>query len=809
MAQEQVIILIRVADDSATDALAKAAQAAEELANQTQKAGDNADDAGKKTDRWASVLTGLASGVELARQGLDLLVAGAQAVGGALAGTVDAYREQEAVNRSLAESLSRAGVESEDLATKMTELGALAADFANKTSFGDEAIFAGLSKYIQLTGDAAVSTDDLSIILGIAARQQIDAAAAAELYGKVIKGDIGPLIDLVGITKDQEAALDSLPNSTAKAAAAQKLLAESYKGAAEEGNANFQALKNLSDATGDLTQKVGEVIVESGLFQVVLQPLTKLLRLAEGTIEDNKAALQGYILDGVDVAVDAVQDLSRIIARNADTVAGLVTVVRLGFNAWRAFINVIEIVQKVVAAFVTGALAGVVEGLALLIDGAAAAARVADSDLAPALDAAAASARKVSEGFAGVSLAALEGAATDVDDIAAAFEGMGDAIDDTLPLSNRIAEGAGLIGEQAAKSRLQVQELRRELGKTADEASKPRPPAPPPDVPQDKAKAEEARRKQFEEQIAAIRLAALEEQDRAARAQLELNAALLEIERDKLEGNARLLATAQATVEYQKEIRDLAKEAADLAAKQAEDEKRRREEAQRAIEAQIDAEAALNDTITSRLDAFAASEGGVNKVAAAAARLNEALGKSAAISQRLNAGLITGAQAAQQAIGVAGQATVTFADQLGASAATQAGLLALFEAAAALASFAVGDIAGGAQHAAAAALYGVVAGTSAASSGGSAAAPATASSGASVGSGAASEDSARRGAQILADELSARGQDGGAQTIIFDYRGSIQADSPSGQREIYRLAQAGGAMQGVDLRRLTDRRGGT
>lgn len=808
MAQEQVIILIRVADDSATDALTKAAKAAEELANETQKAGDNADDASKKTDRWASVLTGLASGVELARQGLDLLVAGAQAVGSALAGTVEAYREQEAVNRSLAESLSRAGVESEDLAAKMTDLGALAADFANKTSFGDEAIFAGLSKYIQLTGDAAVSTDDLSIILGIATRQQIDAAAAAELYGKVIKGDIGPLIDLVGITKDQEAALDSLPNSTAKAAAAQKLLAESYKGAAEEGNANFQALKNLSDATGDLTQKVGEVIVESGLFQVVLQPLTKLLRLAEGTIEDNKAALQGYILDGVDVAVDAVQDLSRIIARNADTVAGLVTVVRLGFNAWRAFINVIEIVQKVVAAFVTGALAGVVEGLALLIDGAAAAARVADSDLAPALDAAAASARKVSEGFADVSLVALEGAATDVDDIAAAFEGMGAAIDDTLPLSARIAEGAGLIGEQAAKSRLQVQELRRELGKAADDATKPRPPAPPPDVPQDKAKAEEARRKAFEEQIAAIRIAALEEQDRAARAQLELNAALLEIERDKLEGNARLLATAQATVEYQKEIRDLAKEAADLAAKEAEDEKRRREEAQRAIEAQIDAEAALNDTITARLDAFAASEGGVNKVAAAAARLNEALGKSAAISQRLNAGLITGAQAAQQAIGVAGQATVTFADQLGASAATQAGLLALFEAAAALASFAVGDIAGGAQHAAAAALYGVVAGTSAASSGGSAAAPATASSGASVGSGAASEDSARRGAQILADELSARGQDGGAQTIIFDYRGSIQADSPSGQREIYRLALAGGAMQGVDFRRLTDRRGG-
>lgn len=811
MAQEQVIILIRVADDAATDALTKAAQAAEELADETQKAGDEAEDAGKKTDRWATVLTGLASGVELAKQGLGLLASGVQAVGGVLAGTVDAYRTQEAATRSLTESLVRAGVESDALAGKVSDLTALAADFADRTSFNDEAIFEGLSKYIQLTGQAAVTTDDLSIILGIAARQQIEVKDAAEQYGRVIKGDIGAVIDLVGITKDQEAALDSLPTSAAKAAAAQKLLAESYKGAAEEGNANFQALKNLSDASTDLTQKVGEVIVESGIFQVVLQPLTKILRGAEGAIDDNKGALQGYILDGVDLAIDAVQDLSGVIARNADTVAGLVTVVRLAFNAWRAFLNVIEIVQKVVAAFVTGALAGLVEGLALLIDGAAAAARAIDSDLAPSLEAASAGAREVSETFAGLSIASLEGAAGDIDDISDSLTNMGAALDDTLPLSKRIAEGAGVIGVEAAKSRLQVQELRKELGKGGAEHRRDKPPAPPPEVPQDAAKAEEARRKRFEEQIAGIRLAALEAQDRAARAQLELNASLLEIERDRLEGNARLLATAQATVDYQTKIRDLAKESAELAAKEAEEEKKRREEALAAIEAQIDAEAALNDEITARLDAFAAGEGGVNKVAAAAARLNEALGKSAAISQRLNAGLITGAQAAQQAIGVAGQATVTFADQLGASAATQAGLLALFETAAALASFAVGDIAGGAQHAAAAALYGVVAGTSAASSGGgsaSAAAPAAAGVGGGATGGGAGEDSARRGAQILAEELAARGQDNAPLTVVFDYRGSIQADSASGQRELYRRVQAGGAMEGADFRRLTDRRGG-
>lgn len=808
MSQEQVVIIIRVADDAATDALAKAAEEAEKLANATKKAGEEGDEAGKKTDRWATVLTGLSSAVDLAKTGLDIFVAGISAAGGAIGGAIDAYREAEQSNRLLSEALARTGLQGEALATAFNDLSAAADNFAARTGFSDEQIGAGLTKFIQLTGQAKVTTDDLSTILGLATRQQIEAADAADLYAKALKGDIGPLIDLIGITKDQETAIDSLKTSEEKAAVAKKLLQDAYKGAAEGANANFLAMTQLQNAATDLQQGIGEVIVESGAFQVVLQPLTKLLTLATGAVTANKVTLQGWILDGLDAAIETVQDLSGVVARNADFIAGLVTAVRLAAGAFRIFVNVVEAVNKIVVGFVAGALTGVVEGLSQLIRLASIAAEELDEDLAMGLRGAAEAAGEVSEKLAGLSLASLESAGADIGDIGQAFTDMGAAIDDTLPMSNKIAGVFGSIGEQAAASRLQVKGLREELGKAAAEQKLP--PKPPPAPPADAAKVDEARRKAFEERIAAIRLEALTTEDKRAAAQLALNARLVEIDRDRLTGSQRLLATAEASLEYQKAIADLAKQAAEEALKVAEAEKKAAEDAMKALGERIDQEQALNEAITSRLDAFAAGEQGVNRVAAASARLNDVIGKSIGISQRLNAGLITGAQATQQAIGTAGGAVVTFADQLGASAAAQAGILALFEGAAALASFAVGDIAGGAQHAAAAALYGVVAGSSAASaSGTTASAPAVAASagGGGAGGGISGEDAARRGAQILAEELSARGQDTTPITIINDYRGSINANSPAGQREIFRIADGGARQMGASLMDLTNRRG--
>lgn len=806
MAAEQVVIIIRVKDDAATDALAKAAEEAERLGKATDETGKATEEAGSRSDRWATVLTGLSSGLELARAAAGAAAAAISGVAGAISGAVEAYREQERVNGLLTSSLERAGLQGQALEERFDALSAAAADFASRTVFGDEAIFEGLAKYVQLTGQAAVTTDDLSIILGIAARQQIEAKDAADLYAKAIKGDIGPLIDLVAITKDQEAALDALPNSAAKAAAAQKLLAESYKGAAEEGNANFQALKNLSDASSDLTQKVGEVIVESGAFQVVLQPLTKALRLVEGALDDNKQGLQSLILDGIDRALDAVQAFGQVLVQNADFIAGLVTVVRLGVNAFRAMYDIIGAVNKVVFAFVAGALTGVIEGLSQLIRLASEAAEVVDADLAMGLRGASAAAGEISEKLAGLSLGALESAADNIGDLGQVWDNVGAAIDDTLPLSNALAKNFGEIGTQAARSRLQVQELRREIGKEDAKRTQPAPPKPPGAGAADAAKADEERKKRFEQTIAGIRLAALETEDKRQQAQLALNARLVEIERDRLEGNARLLATAEATVAYKQQIATLEREAAEAATRAAEEEKKRQEEALDALSRRIEREQALNDTITSQLDSFAQSGGSLGKVAAGAARLNEVLGKSVTISRNLEAGLIGGAEAAQQAIGVAGGAAVTFASQLGASAAEQAGILALFEGAAALASFAVGDLRGGAQHAAAAALYGVVAGTGAAAgasaSAGASGAGAQGAPSASGAGGVSGEESARRGAQILAEELAARGESQAPITVIYDQRGSILADSPAGQRRLFEAAAGGGRQVGVDLNDL-------
>jgi hypothetical protein len=162
------------------------------------------------------------------------------------------------------------------------------------------------------------------------------------------------------------------------------------------------------------------------------------------------------------------------------------------------------------------------------------------------------------------------------------------------------------------------------------------------------------------------------------------------------------------------------------------------------------------------------------------------------------------AAAATSAISASGKATAGFAQALGASAAEGAGILALFEAAAAIASFASGNVPAGIAHSLASAKF-----TAVAAMGGGGATPSTSGGGGgggamaggaavtSSGGGAGGEAQAMRGAEILADALADK-LGGGGQTIIIDQRNSIIADDLA----LYQRTANGARQAGVNLNDL-------
>ena len=144
---------------------------------------------------------------------------------------------------------------------------------------------------------------------------------------------------------------------------------------------------------------------------------------------------------------------------------------------------------------------------------------------------------------------------------------------------------------------------------------------------------------------------------------------------------------------------------------------------------------------------------------------------------------------------------MTFAGALGASAAQQAAILAAFELASAIAAFAVGNVASGAQHLISAGIYGSIAATEAGAGpsgggGGGAGVSGGGGGGATAGGGGANLEAVQqRSADLLAEAIGRELGGGGNTTIIFDNRGSLQL-TPTG---LYEQVREGGRTRGVDL----------
>lgn len=855
---EDVEIRVGV-DDKATPALKRVASAARELERADKEAASRRLEAFNEGD--ARKREQAAQRAALATGAIGVAMAGVTVASGAFIAALTtsytkaseasaAYLEYKRSLDSVEDSLYRAGVASEDLSGRLGTLNAETARLARLSDFDQPELLKSLSKIIDLSGQAESAQKGLGLAVAISTKRGEDLDEVSEKVAQALKGEIAALEDLTPLTGQQADALRKIESDSERAKKAVALLEAQYGGLLTGQDRTYLATRALQVAQDELVGSIGQVVTESGALAVVQESATRIIDRMTGAVGDNSGALKVLILDTLDDGIRIAGDWSAALEKNADILAGGVTVIRLGAGALGIYLNVLQVVSKAMISFSTLLISGVVGGMSAVVAAGAELSGFLSDDLADSLKTASIGLDGVSERFSDISADAFLSASEDIGDITERFEEMGKALDEQDLVESGIRRGLRVITDEAQTARTEIAKLRTEASKPT-KPRKDRPPEAPKKPPIDDVA------KRTAQEAARLRLQALDTQDKEIRAALEYQAKLKEIEGQQLKGAQGELARRQAALDAEKSLDEVLNDRARTQAmllrlETAGQEARTQGQQARAIEVEyqaklielrredltieerllktreleaerrlalreleaeaIERQASGWERVASGVGSAASGADGYGKMAGEGlASLVGGFGEIQASAQQASAGIITAAQASQQGLAAAGGAVTGFAAALGASAAEQAGILALFETASAIASFAVGDFIGGGQHLVAAGLYTAVAATG----GASAPSPSTSGGGGAGGgqSGGrdtrAQEDTSRRGAQVLAEEIAAAmGQSSAPITVIYDQRGSFLAGTPTGQRAFFDEVAAGGALRGVDLSDLKRNRQG-
>jgi|LULF01.1.fsa_nt_gb hypothetical protein len=797
MAQD-VTIVIR-AKDAASKALAATGALLGKMGNKAKGAGAEALKTAKGMELMAAggaVLGGVLGVLTVAITGTTAAMAGLYKIGQKALG---AWEEQEGVNADLADSLSRAGVEANNLQSEFDELNKMAGEFSVKTMFGDEDILRSMSKYVQLTGDAKISQQELSTILGIAAKTKRDTTSAAELYAKALKGEIGPLKDVTSITKEQEERLNAIVDPTKRAAKAQEILAAQFAGVAEAANPTFNAIKNLEDAQGDLWQMMGSVIERSGAIPIVLSPVTKAFRAVEAWVDKNHVTLQRYVIDGVLFAVGVFRGFLTILKGANQLLGEGYRAVKAVGLAYEFLYEMVKIAGNGMVDFITGALSTVIEGFDKFLAKAESVASFVSDDMALKITKARGVFKGVKEDLDAIGKASVANTTQNLKNMEAITKQVKELEEDDSVMFQAFDKGLDRIINKTI-------EVDRKLLDAKKNASKPTVGA----AVQTKGKkdgglskarkdaADLARRNE----LAKRQLAILNETNETRKASLELQLKIYEITSNKqLTAMERKKEARKAELDYEKTLADLQKKRFEAEKKRAEEAKKEQEERNKLIMAQMQRENAALTALSQGLGRLVQGADGVNMVAAGFEHLINLTAEANRLQAEYNTGVITGSQAVSQAFSMAAGAAAVFAEQMGATAKEQAVILSLFELAASVASFAAGDVFGGAQHAAASAMYATVAATSSSAPASAGAGSAGSSGGGSRGGGGPSvKDEREKSAEMLAEKLGAVLGGGNTINVFYDDRSTNLSNDPRTGDQLLDVVDGAAKRRGIDLK---------
>lgn len=781
--------------------------------------------------RGMVALKGVAAAAGIAAGAATVLaVAGAKAV--------QSFRESDKAANRLADTMARMSGSVEGAEKNLAAATAQVAEFEQKTVFSTSQINEGLALYLEQTDQVAASTEDMSTILGLAAKKNLEVADAAEVLAQIRKGEIGALIDHTRLTADQEDALNLITNAQERGKKAAELLRLEYQGFAENVDPSIMATAQFSKAQTELTTTIGEALDKSGAIPAVLGPVTEAFRKASKYVSENKKEIRDLILRGVDFALEGLGGFLEMVGKVSPVLTVMGTIILSVGSGVRLLTGAFKLLG---AAITTGFLTVLARTAVKLGEFMSNVVELADmlgisvpkgmrnaaksmTDFASGINDMADNAAEVTKSVAAEMVSEVETVkqlATDAAKVQSVIDSMvAQGLNVVSKARQNIQEEQGKelvaeqkINEEAAERGKKAEELKKSLGS---------------------ANLSIAERNK----LALLELAIIQERDDLVRAQKQLELDLYRIattrgltakERATQEAAAR--RTLQDAVDAQQDGLALARYDLALVGEKNEARRAELELAQQLLaidqsSASLDekrmqrsivmatAQEAARDRALEQMKAqnevtreFGASLTGLSQATDQVNKLGLAFGNLATLTAGLrdiqgeyNRGIISGAQASQAALSTLAGAATTFADQLGASAAAQAGILAIFEAAASAASFAVGDIYGGVQHAIASALYGTVAATSAGGSSGG---------GASAGGGAASAPVAsaniqaqqEAGADLLAEKLGAViGGGGGGVTIVYDARYSTNlGDDSQRAGELFDVIEQAGRRKGFDL----------
>lgn len=842
--QEKITITLSGRDD-ATAVFKSLAEGLDRADRETRELAQGQERAATTSERLAARLQSITSGLALmagARKAVDLL--------GDLAGkgreALEAWREQDQVNRDLADSLARAGVAQDKLNDEVARYSAIAGEAAGRTMFGDEDVFRGISRYVQLTGQANVSTTQLNTILGIAHKEQVSTAKAAEMYAKAVKGNLGQLAKYTTATRDQARALDQIADPAERARRAEALLTETFAGVADQISPTFNQIKNLEDAQGDLAQAIGGVIDQSGVVAAILPVLTAQYREVEAAVGGNAQASQLLAVSVAKGVVGALQDAMPWLQSGVSAANALGTGLKLTYlGAKNAGEGVLWLGNQLLG-WVTDKVSVVLatmEGLAA--KGAELARTIGQDEVADQIDRLRGKLSGYKADLEGIKGDAFKRAAASAKELGANVD---EGADTLLRYNERealIGKGFGKANELLVKMNTNLDGAREriiKLGGASPLNTKTLRAGAAVDGVQDKREVERVRLEKQRQVLAAARIRVLDEEDKRKRALLEKEAALLEIKQQGLTGDRKYLAVLQAEQAYKTTIAELDKadreqsassraaltrlaalqagnEAArvelEFAAKRIEIQGREMTQAERLLALEelrreqvqargeltvqlVEREAQALEGVAAQMDQLGASAGTSASASAGAyaalARTIAALRQDAA---KLQAGLVTGGQAVQSGLASVTAGATALYGALGGEVGDIALLQGALTQAQAIAAFALGNpIQGVALQGAAVAYFATAAQAGRGGGGGGAGVSGATAGGApsrldATGPSApALEDIQRRTAQINAEELARVFGDRASVTLNFDQRNSLLESDPGSQRRLARMVQS-------------------
>lgn len=782
---QSVVIEIGV-DDKGTPVLKDITERIAKMSATMGVGGKAADEMSKSNDNAAGVMSKVppqAAAIGVALSGVAVAAAGVGvAIGGMLAAvhmSIEAFREQDEVDRALERSLRAAGAAGEPLRKQLDAIGGSIATLADQTMYGDEQLSKMASTFINISGRATATQEDLELIADIAAGMGVDGEQAARTYANALSGQLeGEISKTTAITQEQVLAINESTDAAERAKLAQEALSTAYGGTASDLNPLFRATKNLQDAQGDLAQAAGRLFAESGALEPVVDLVTASFRRLESWINDNSVAIQHFIIDGVIFAVGAVSSLIGTMQQMAPVISGVIEATRHVIRNFQIMVTATNVVIRSAQAFGVALQSGVIDIMIKVLDAGIAVAEFFDRDLPTGIKESRAALVDIGDGIQDDMVRYLDDAGESVDAITAKLIENSQFTEDVAEGSARIAGGLQGAADVAGNLLESLRQNRAEIEAISDEEDSEGTDRPPEGVggdglgkEEEKNAARERMAQEHADRIAQIRLAALTEED-------ERMAIILENEAQRQELAAQEISDAERQLSAMRLEIQLAQDLGAVDEQEHQERMKREQELQaenekRIKQAQTEAQA-KEQLLQQTLRGFDAQLGGAGNLAASIRELSEAEWNF----EEATSATLSAFQGLAQVGGSVANAITEDKEKA-------AKIEAAFSAAAAIGSFAAFAATGftaaplgiaAAQHAIAAAQYAAIAGGA-----GGSKKPSSTSASASGGGGRSARD-----AQMIDRE---QGQ--GMRPIVFhnNFNGTFMEDSNAIDRKISNASQ--------------------